>query len=60
MIGNNSFTLNEATMKAAVQHYFDTVLFVDGKSPKIEGVTATSSTYAGASFTISVSDKVSA
>lgn len=58
MIGNNSFTLNEATMKAAVQHYLDTVLFVEGKAPNVEGVTATS-TYAGASFTISVSDKVS-
>lgn len=38
MIGSNSLVLNQATMTAAMQHYFDTVLFAEGKSPKVKNV----------------------
>ena len=38
MIGTNSMTINLATMMEALQHYFDTVIFVEGKSPTIKNV----------------------
>jgi hypothetical protein len=40
MIGYNEMNLNPATIMAAVQHYFDTVLFKDGESPKVTGVSS--------------------
>ena len=39
MIGTNTMSLNEATVIAAMQHYFDTVIFAPGKAPKVTGVT---------------------
>jgi hypothetical protein len=41
MIGKNVLRLNEATMMAAVQHYFDSVLYAPGKSPKISAIETT-------------------
>ncbi len=38
MQGKNTMELNEATMKKVVQHYFDTVLFAEGKSPVVTNV----------------------
>ena len=38
LAGINSFSLNEATMTRAVQHWFDTVIFVDGVSPTVDSV----------------------
>jgi len=38
MIGNNEIVLNEATMIVALQHWFDTVTFATGKSPKVQSV----------------------
>jgi hypothetical protein len=38
MQGTNSMDLNEATMVVILQHYFDTVLFSSGKSPKVTSV----------------------
>lgn len=38
MIGNNTIELNQATMCAALQHYFDTVLFAPGMAPKVSKV----------------------
>lgn len=36
--GMNTITLNPATISAAMQHYFDTVVFQDGKAPVVVGV----------------------
>lgn len=38
MIGKNTLKLNEATVKAALQHWFDTVTFAAGKAPKVLSV----------------------
>lgn len=38
MIGSNSMSFNKASMMEALQHYFDTVLFADGKAPKVTDV----------------------
>ena len=40
MTGNNTMTLNQATMVLALQHSFDTVLFAPGKSPVVASVDA--------------------
>ena len=45
MKGNNTITLNEATMIAAVQHYFDTILFREGAAPKVQRVAVNSGNY---------------
>lgn len=37
MKGHNSMSLNQATVIAILQHYFDTVLFAADQSPKISG-----------------------
>ena len=55
MTGENTMELNEATMKRAVQHYFDTVLFRTGNSPTIESVKAPESKYGGC-FAVVLSD----
>lgn len=39
MKGNNVMQFNTATMKDAMQHYFNTVLFKEGCSPKVTDVT---------------------
>ena len=36
--GINELHLNGATLTLAVQHYFDTVLFKEGKSPKVTNI----------------------
>ncbi len=39
MTGNNEMSLNTATMIAALQFYFDSVVFAPGKSPEVTGIT---------------------
>ncbi len=41
MKGSNTFVLNELTMMAALQHYFDNVVFstLHGKPPKVMSIT---------------------
>ncbi len=41
MEGNNTMTLNQATMKTVVQYYFTNVLFATGKAPTVSLVKAT-------------------
>jgi hypothetical protein len=41
MIGNNTMELNGATMCQIVQHYFNTVLFAEGKAPVVDEVRGT-------------------
>lgn len=48
MIGINTITLNQSTLKDAVQHYFDTILFAPGHSPTVVAVKTASITYSGA------------
>ena len=38
MIGTNQIVLNHSMMVAALQHYFDTVMFKDAQSPLITHV----------------------
>ena len=38
MKGSNKIELNQATMCAAVQHYFETVVFQPAACPKVEAV----------------------
>lgn len=38
MKGKNAIVLNGVTVAAALQHYFDTVLFREGQAPKVTGV----------------------
>ena len=57
LIGANKLTLNQATMVAAVQHYFDTVLFADGRSPKVTQVEKESKGYGPDEFAVSVEEK---
>lgn len=40
MEGTNTLELNYATVIAALQHYFDTVVYRDGKSPKVTSIRA--------------------
>lgn len=40
MIGNNEIVLNEQTLCAAVQHWFDNVMFATGKAPRVQSVKA--------------------
>jgi hypothetical protein len=56
MIGNNDILLNEATMQAAVQHWFETVMFAADRAPKVTGVTRETSNYESA-FRIKVTDR---
>lgn len=39
MTGKNKLCLNEATVVAALQHYFETVVFAAGKAPRVDSVT---------------------
>ena len=57
LIGNNKLTLNQATMVAAVQHYFDTVVFAEGKSPKVTQVEKESKGYGQDEFAVAVEEK---
>ena len=54
--GHNSIVFNEATMKNAIQHYFDTVLFAKGFSPKVESIAQQSS--GSGIFTIRVTEAI--
>lgn len=45
MKGSNEMRLNTATMMLALQHYFDTVLFTEGKAPRITGIDKDTSRY---------------
>lgn len=38
LAGINELHLNSATVILALQHYFDTLLFKEGKAPKVTGV----------------------
>ncbi len=55
MTGNNEMSLNTATMIAALQFYFDSVVFAPGKSPEVTGIT-TSNSY-GAAFNVTVKER---
>ena len=57
LIGQNEISLNGATMNAAIQHYFDTVLFAEGKSPKVTSVKAVSGGGYESKFEVQVEDK---
>lgn len=52
MIGNNSFSFNEATVIEIFQHYFNTVLFTEGKAPHVKNVKS-SNEYGGSMFLVS-------
>ena len=54
--GANTITINTATLIAAVQHYFDKLVFADGKSPAVKSISATS-TYDGAEFIVKVAER---
>lgn len=53
--GNNEIRLNAEVMIAAIQYYFDTVLFQTGTSPCVKSVTGYDSPNASY-FTISISE----
>ena len=57
LIGQNEISLNTVTMNAAIQHYFDTVLFAEGKSPKVTSVRASSGGNFKNTFEVQVEDK---
>lgn len=57
MLGNNKLVLNVETMMKALQHYFDTVLFVAGKSPTVTTIVK-STGYDASTFDVGVSDPV--
>ena len=54
MVGNNTIAFNEATMKVALQYYFDNVLFAKGAAPRVESVSQASS--GNTVFTIRVTE----
>ena len=54
LIGNNEVNMNMATMVAALQHYFDSVLFATGKSPLVQSVRSAAGH--GDSFLVSLTD----
>jgi hypothetical protein len=56
MKGSNTITLNEATMEEAIQHYFDTVLFKENKSPKVTKVRGNSNPGFAYTFEVSVTE----
>lgn len=45
MTGNNEIILCPAEMHAAIQHYFDTVLFREGQAPKVTSVEASGNSF---------------
>jgi len=63
MKGNNEITLNQATMIAAVQYYFDCVVFKEEVTPVVKSVEAVKSSSSGygsestGSFLLKVEEK---
>ena len=57
MKGHNQIILNAATVMAAVQHYFDTVLFQPDESPLVTSFDKKDH-YSGLEFIVGVSDEV--
>lgn len=53
--GCNSLDLSKDTMIEAIQHYFDSVLFVEGKSPKVINISKAS---IGETFTVMTRESV--
>ena len=56
LIGENELRLNEETVVAALQHYFDSVLFAEGKAPLVIGVSHDNSGYAPKPFHVKVGE----
>jgi hypothetical protein len=56
LTGASTITINGSTLIAAVQFYFDTCVFAEGKSPVVKSVAATT-TYEGAEFIVKVSQR---
>lgn len=54
--GNNSINLNESTVIAALQYYFDKVLFAEGQSPTVTSVAVNSSKYDAREFTVQLKE----
>ncbi len=54
--GTNQIELNEATMILAIQHYFNCVIFAEGKSPNVVSVKPSSKGYGNQGFTIEVKE----
>ena len=44
MIGSNTLLLNKATVMAALQHYFDTVVYAKGQSPQVDSISLNGNT----------------
>ena len=56
--GLNELRLNESTMTAVVQHYFDTVLFKDSGKTIVKSVSmATEGAYSSKVFVVSTTDE---
>lgn len=53
MTGNNVLIFNQATLRKAVQHYFDTVLFAKDQAPTVAVISYRSSEY---DFAITTTD----
>ena len=58
MTGSNEMKLNEATMKEALQYYFENVVFAAGQSPTVVSVDLDKAGYGAKSFTVSLSHSV--
>lgn len=57
LTGNNTISLCESSMKNAVQHYFDTVLFQEGRSPKVVSVRLETSAPSTRTFEILIRER---
>ena len=55
--GHNSLSFNQATMTRAVQHWFDTVIFVDGVSPTVDSIKVEKDGHLSDRFVIDVKDE---
>lgn len=58
MKGRNLIKINQETMKKAVQHYFETVVFRPEICPKVEKVTKDGSEYGAEQFLVEVDTPV--
>ena len=54
--GNNEMLLNQATVCAALQYYFEKVIFAQGVCPKVESVTIEKGKYDSTDFRVTLSD----
>jgi hypothetical protein len=57
MTGENSVRLNQATMVAVVQHYFDTMLFARGEAPLVGRVEIVDTDYPAGTFEVHTLDR---